>query len=68
MSPATTKPKKCPSCKHPMMSGPLQPKRGSGDNRVADWWCADCHYTIWAVKVGVWCPACQREHFEPDPA
>jgi hypothetical protein len=45
---ATTKPKKCRACKHPMMSGPLQPKRGSGDNRVADWWCADCHYTIWA--------------------
>jgi len=41
-------PVNCPKCYHPMMSGPLQPKRGSGDNRTADWWCANCHHAIWA--------------------
>ena len=40
--------KHCPECEHPMMEGPLQPKRGSGDYRVADWWCANCHHVIWA--------------------
>jgi hypothetical protein len=44
------KSKKCPKCGHPMMDGEgvLQPRRGKGDPRVADWWCADCHHVIWA--------------------
>jgi hypothetical protein len=40
--------RKCPSCGHPMMAGPIRPKRGSGDNRLADWYCANCHHVIWA--------------------
>jgi uncharacterized protein with PIN domain len=44
------KPKKCPKCGHPMMDceGEIQPRRGEGDHRKADWWCADCHHVIWA--------------------
>jgi uncharacterized protein with PIN domain len=41
----------CPKCSHPMMSGPLQPKRGSGDYRTADWYCANCHHVVWAGEA-----------------
>ena len=41
-------PVNCPKCYHPMMQGPLQPRRGSGDNRTADWYCANCRHVIWA--------------------
>lgn len=41
--------KPCPNCEHPMLDceGVLQPRRGSGDNRYADWYCMSCHYVIW---------------------
>lgn len=44
---------KCPECGHPMIEGwdTFQPKRGSGDNRVADWYCANCHYVVWASSA-----------------
>ncbi len=41
----------CPECGHRMMSGPIQPRRGSGDLRTADWYCANCHLAIWTKVV-----------------
>lgn len=41
--------KRCPTCKHPMMSGPLQvrnPRDPDGPRITAAWWCANCHHTI----------------------
>jgi len=50
MSVATTaREKRCPECKHPMMSGPLQvrnPRDPEGPKITAAWWCANCHHSI----------------------
>lgn len=48
--------RKCSECEHPMMSGPIQPKRGSGDFRTADWYCANCHHVIWHELPGTVVP------------
>lgn len=46
--------KRCPACKHPMMSGPLRLRERdelnepTGDYRTADWFCANCHHVVWA--------------------
>jgi hypothetical protein len=44
-----TREKRCPECKHPMMSGPLQvrnPRDPDGPRIAVAWWCANCHHSI----------------------
>jgi hypothetical protein len=37
--------KKCPTCAHPMMEGPLGINR-DGNRITVQWWCAGCHHYI----------------------
>lgn len=47
LNPGLSRRKKCPQCTHPMMKGPLT-LQFAGSDRAAAWWCANCHWPIWA--------------------